>query len=171
MYSNGYTIVLHLLQFRFCFVIRKTSCFTSYFLCQTIIKLVLDTFHLPRTLGFVRLRLTLFKRGDFSRVIQKSLTTSFVVACDSVNFLVRNHTKCFNIVIFSKLIFSFKVLMYCSCENAACFLCLLTILKWTLDYFNDGSKHNESRTDCDSCNGLTVREKDFNLHFCTRNQN
>ena len=35
----------------------------------------------------------------------------------------------------------------------------------------DGSKHNESRTGCNSCNGLTVREKDFNLHFCTRNRN
>ena len=29
--------------------------------------------------------------------------------------------KCFNKVIFSKLIFSFKVLMYCSRENVACF--------------------------------------------------
>ena len=35
----------------------------------------------------------------------------------------------------------------------------------------DGRKHNESRTCCNSCNGLTVREKDFNLHFCTRNRN
>ena len=67
--------------------------------------------------------------------------------------------KCFNKVIFSKLIFSFKVLMYCSCENVACFLCLLIILKWTLDYFYDGSKHNESRTDCNSCNGLTLLER------------
>ena len=66
--------------------------------------------------------------------------------------------KCFNKVIFSKLIYSFKVLMYCSCENVACFLCLLIILKWTLDYFYDGSKRNESRTDCNSCNGLTLLE-------------
>ena len=29
---------------------------------------------------------------------------------------------CFNKVIFSKLIFSFKVLMYCSRENVACFM-------------------------------------------------
>ena len=29
--------------------------------------------------------------------------------------------KCFNKVILSKLIFSFKVLMYCSHENVACF--------------------------------------------------
>ena len=80
--------------------------------------------------------------------------------------------KCFNKVIFSKLIFSFKVLMYCSCENVACFLCLLIILKWTLDYFYDGSKHNESRTDFNSCNGFdSVREKKINLHLCTRNQN
>ena len=39
------------------------------------------------------------------------------------------------------------------------FLCLLIILKCTLDYFNDGSKHNESRTDCNSCNGLTLLER------------
>ena len=39
--------------------------------------------------------------------------------------------KCFNKVIFSKLIFSFNVLMYCSCDNFACFLCLLIILKYT----------------------------------------
>ena len=41
--------------------------------------------------------------------------------------------KCFNKVIFSKLIVSFKVMMYCSRENVACFLCLLIILKciWT----------------------------------------
>ena len=92
--------------------------------------LVLDIFQLPRTLGFVdvaHLRLTLFNRGDLSGVIQKRLTTSLVVTCDSVNFLLGNHTKCFNKVIFSKLIFSFKVLMYCSCENVACFLCLLII--------------------------------------------
>ena len=86
-------------------------------------------------------------RGDLSSVIQQRLTTSLVVTCDSVNFLLGNHTKCFNKVIFSKLIFSFKVLMYCSCENVAWFLCLLIILKWTLDYVYDGSKHNESRTD------------------------
>ena len=67
--------------------------------------------------------------------------------------------KCFNKVIFSKLIFSFKVLMYCSCENVACFLCLLIILKLTLNYFYDGCKHNESRTDCNSCNGLTLLER------------
>ena len=39
------------------------------------------------------------------------------------------------------------------------FLCLLIILKCTLDYFNDGSKHNEFRTDCNSCNGLTLLER------------
>ena len=41
--------------------------------------------------------------------------------------------KCFNKVIFSKLIFSFKVLIYCSCKNVVCFLCLLIILNglWT----------------------------------------
>ena len=100
----------------------------------------------------------LFKRGDLSSVIQKRLTTSLGVTCDSVNFLLGNHTKCFNKVIFSKLIFSFKVLIYCSCENVASFLCLLILLKWTLDYFYDGSKHNESRTDCNTCNGLTLLE-------------
>ena len=67
--------------------------------------------------------------------------------------------KCFNKVIFSKLIFSFKVLTYCSCEKVACFLCMLIILKWTLDYFYDGSKHNESRTDSNSCNSLTLLER------------
>ena len=67
--------------------------------------------------------------------------------------------KCCNKVICSKLIFSFKVLIYCSCENVACFLCLLIILKWTLNYFYDVSKHNESRTDCNSCNGLTLLER------------
>ena len=36
-------------------------------------------------------------------------------------------------------------------ENIASFLCLQIILKWTLDYFYDGSYHNESRTDCKSC--------------------
>ena len=49
--------------------------------------------------------------------------------------------------------------MYCSRENVACFLCLLVILKCTLDLFYDGSKHNESRTDCKSCNGLTLLER------------
>ena len=67
--------------------------------------------------------------------------------------------ECFNKVIISKLIISFKVLMYCSCENVPCFLCLLIILKWTLDYFYDRSKHNESRTDCNSCNGFTLLER------------
>ena len=32
-------------------------------------------------------------------------------------------------------------------------------IKWTPDYFYDGSKHNESRTDCNSCNGLTLLER------------
>ena len=27
-----------------------------------------------------------------------------------------------------------------------------------MDYFYDGSKHNKSRTDCNSCNGLTLLE-------------
>ena len=64
--------------------------------------------------------------------------------------------KSFDKVIFSKLIFVFKVLMYCSQENVACFLCLLIILKCTLDQIYDGSKHNESRADCNSHNGLTL---------------
>ena len=67
--------------------------------------------------------------------------------------------KCFNKVIFSKLIFSFKVLMYCSRENVACFLCLLIIFKCTLDQIYDGSEHNESRTSCNSCKGLTLLER------------
>ena len=67
--------------------------------------------------------------------------------------------KCFNKVIFSKLIFSFKVLISCSCENVACFSYLLIILKWTLDLFYDGSKHNEFRSDCNSCNSLTLLER------------
>ena len=79
--------------------------------------------------------------------------------------------KCFNKVIFSKQIFSFKVLMYCGRENVACFLCLLIILKRTLDSFYDGSKPNESRTDLITQRFDSVREKDFNLHFCTRNRN
>ena len=123
-----------------------------------ITDILIDIFQLPRTL-VAHLRLTLFKRGDLSSVILKRLTTSLVVTCDLVNFLLENHTKCFNKVIFSKLIFSFLVLMYCSCENIACFLCLLIILKWTLDYFYDESKHNESITDCNSCNGLTRLER------------
>ena len=107
-------------------------------------------------LDVAHLRLTLFKRGDLSSVFQKRSTTSLVVTCDSVNFLLGNHTKCFNKVIFSKLIFSFKVLIYGSCENGACFSYLLIILKWTLDYFYDGSKHIKFRTDC---NGLTPLER------------
>ena len=98
-------------------------------------------------------------RGDHSSAIQNRLTTSLVVTCDSVNFLLGNHTKCFNKVIFSKPIFSFKVLMYCSCENVAWCLYLLIILKWTLEYVYDGSKYNESRTDCNSYNGLTLLER------------
>ena len=41
--------------------------------------------------------------------------------------------KCFNDVIFSKLIYSLKVLMYCRRENVACCLCLLIIFValWT----------------------------------------
>ena len=69
----------------------------------------------------------------------------------------------FDKVIFSKLIFSFKVLIYCSCENVACFSYLLIILKWTLDYFYDGSKHNEFRTDCNSCKGLTLLERKISI--------
>ena len=71
-----------------------------------------------------------------------------------------------NKVIFSKLIFSFKMLMYCSCENVACFLCLLIILKWTPDYFYDGQNRLQLMQWFDS-----VREKGFNLNFCTRNRN
>ena len=63
----------------------------------------------------------LFKRGDLSSVIQKRLTSSLVVTCDSVNFLLGNQMKCFNKVIVSNLIFSVKVVMYCSRENVACF--------------------------------------------------
>ena len=44
-----------------------------------------------------------YLRGAISAV----LTTSLVVTCDSVNFLLGNHMKFFNKVIFSKLIFSF----------------------------------------------------------------
>ena len=49
--------------------------------------------------------------------------------------------------------------MYCSRENIACFLCLPIILKCTLALFYDGSKFNESRTYCNSCNGLTLLER------------
>ena len=49
--------------------------------------------------------------------------------------------------------------MYCSCENVTCFLCLLIILELTQDYFYGGSQHNESRTDGNSCNGLTLLER------------
>ena len=38
------------------------------------------------------------------------------------------------------------------------FLCLLIILKWNLENFYDGSKHNESRTVCNSCR-LTQLER------------
>ena len=93
---------------------------------------VIDIFSVTADLR-IHLRLTLFKRGDLRSVIQKRLTNSLVVTCDSINFLLGNHMKCFNKVIFSKLIFSFKVLMYCSRENVACFLCLLIISKCTLD--------------------------------------
>ena len=54
---------------------------------------------------------TIFKRGDLSSVNRKRLTTSLVVTCDSDNFLLGNHMKCFNKVIFSKLMFSVKVMM------------------------------------------------------------
>ena len=59
--------------------------------------------------------------------------------------------KCFNKVIFCKLIFSVKVLTYCSLENVACFLRLLIIFKCYLGYFYDGCKHYESRSDYKSC--------------------
>ena len=39
------------------------------------------------------------------------------------------------------------------------FLCLLIILNCTLNYFYDGSKRNEFRTDSNSCNGLTLLER------------
>ena len=42
-------------------------------------------------------------------------------------------------------------------------LCLLIISKCTLDYFYDGRKHNESRTDCNSCNGLTLLERKISI--------
>ena len=32
-------------------------------------------------------------------------------------------------------------------------------IKWTLVYFYEGSKHNESRTVCNSCNSLTLLER------------
>ena len=35
----------------------------------------------------------------------------------------------------------------------------MIILKWTLDYFYDGSKHNDSRTVCNWCNVLTLLER------------
>ena len=54
---------------------------------------------------------------------------------------------------------SVKVLMYCGRENVACFLCLLIILNCTLDLFYDGCKHNESRTNCNSFNDLTLLER------------
>ena len=79
--------------------------------------------------------------------------------------------KCFNKGIFSKLIFSFKVLMYCSRKNVACFLCLLVILKCALDLFHGGTNiMNPEQTATDATVRL-VREKDFNLHLCTKNRN
>ena len=62
--------------------------------------------------------------------------------------------------------------MQCSLENVACFLCLLIISKWTLDCFYDGSKHNKSKTICNSCNSLTLLERKISTPlFCTRNRN
>ena len=54
---------------------------------------------------------------------------------------------CFDKVIFSKLIFSLKVLMYCSRENVACFLCLLIISKciWT-NFMMEVNKTNPEQT-------------------------
>ena len=34
-----------------------------------------------------------------------------------------------------------------------------TCIKMDSSYFYDGSKHNDSRTDCNSCNGLTLLER------------
>ena len=133
----------------------SSTCKLNMIFLLSPLLLLIDIFQLPRTLG-AHLRLTLFKRGYLSSVIQKRLTTSLVVTCDTVSFFLGNHMMCFNKVIFSKIIFSFKVLMYYSRENVACFLCLLIILKCTLDKFYDGSKHNESRTDCNSCNSLIL---------------
>ena len=56
--------------------------------------------------------------------------------------------QCYNKVVFSKLIFSVKVLIYVSRGNDACFLHLLIILKCTLGYFYHGSKHHVTRSDC-----------------------
>ena len=55
--------------------------------------------------------------------------------------------KCYNKVIFSKLIVSVKVLSQCSCELVA-FTSADYIKK---DYFYDESKHYESISDCNSC--------------------
>ena len=91
------------------------------------------------------------KSRNFKKRCHTISERSLVVTCDSVNSLLGNHMKCFNKVIFCKLIFSVKILMYCSLENVACFLRLLIKLNCTLDYFYDGSKHYEPRSDCKSC--------------------
>ena len=63
--------------------------------------------------GVAHLRLTFFNRGDLSSIIQKHLTTSLVVTCESVNFLLGNHMKCFN----NKVIFSnLYILLKCQCN-------------------------------------------------------
>ena len=40
-------------------------------------------------------------------------------------------------------------------------------IKMDSDYFYDGSKHNESRTDCNSCNGLTLLERKISTSIST----
>ena len=91
----------------------------------------------------MHIRLTLFKRGDVSSVTHKLLTTSLVVTCDSVISLLGNHIKCFSKVIYSKLIFSVMLCKCCMVFMSADYI--------KMDYFYDGSKHNESRTYRNSC--------------------
>ena len=49
--------------------------------------------------------------------------------------------------------------MYCSRENVACFFMSADYIKMHSGLIYDGSKHNESRTDCNSCKGLALLER------------
>ena len=94
--------------------ILRNGSYPNEIICVSNKSLITSFFSYQRTLGFahrIHLRLTLFMRIDVSSVSQKLITTSLVVTCDSVNSLLGNHMKSFNIVIFSKLIFSVFVLM------------------------------------------------------------
>ena len=51
----------------------------------------------------------------------------------------------------SNYYFLLKVWYNVVVKSCMLFLRLLIILKYTLDYFYDGSKHYESRSDCNSC--------------------